>query len=204
MDRLKEIINRLEDLGEDKYYTKEELRQLEQHFGRKIAFAFPGWVAFIKADGRHDYFGSFSTKDEDVMIAIAEQRIEGLRQFADKLDACATDEEVMTLCCKVMMDYAMSWKDVDARTDESIRAKRILTDIKSIKVKQGRLAYERSDRFYSCIVLDPYHGSVVIRRTDDGKYRLSDRVPLCGERTGSYDAMHIKGRLVDFMKFIAY
>lgn len=204
MDRLKEIINRLEDLGEDKDYTKEELRQLEQHFGRKIAFAFPGWVAFIKADGHHDYCGSFSTKDEDVMIAIAEQRIEGLRQFADKLDACTTDEEVMTLCCKVMMDYAMSWKDVDARTDESIRAKRILTDIKSIEVKQGRLAYERSDRCYSCIVLDPYHGSVVIRRTDDGKYRLSDRVPLCGERTGSYDAMHIKGRLVDFMKFIAY
>lgn len=204
MDRLKEMIKRLEDLDESRYYNKQELKQLEQHFGRKIDFAFPGWVCFIKQDGHHDYCGSFSRKDEDAMIAVCEQRIEGLRQLAARIDACETDEQVMAICVELMWDYVKSWHDVDPRSNDTERAKRIITGIKSIDIKQGRLGYESGERNYSAIVLDPYHGSVVVRRKDDGSYFFSRRVPLCGECSGTYDAIHLKGRMKSFIDFIAY
>lgn len=203
MDRLKEMIKKLEDLGEDRYYNKEELKQLEEFFGKKIDFAYPGWVAFIDKKGGHEYEGYFTTKEEDFMISLCEKRIQSLKDLANRIDACSTDEEVMKICAKIMMDYAMSWKNVDARTNDSERTKRILTSIKSIEVKQGRLVYEGKDKCYSAIVLDPYHGSVVVRRKDNGKYYFSDRVTLCGERCGEYDSMHLKGRLIEFMRFIA-
>lgn len=204
MDRLKEMIKRLEDLDESRYYNKEERKQLEQHFGRKIDFAFPGWVCFIKKDGHHEYCGDFSRKDEDVMIAICEQRIEGLRQLAARIDACETDEQVMAICADLMRDYVKSWQDVDPRSLETERAKRIVTGIRSIDIKQGRLGYESGERNYSAIVLDPYHGSVVVRRNPDGSYFYSRRVPLCGECSGNYDAIHLKGRMQSFIDFIAY
>lgn len=204
MNRLEEMIKRLEEYDESRYYNKQERRQLEKHFGRKIDFAFPGWVAFVKEDGGHDYQGDFSRKDEDVMLAICEQRIEGLRQLAARIDACETDEQVMAICVELMWDYVKSWRDVDPRSNETERAKRIITGIRSIDIKQGRLGYESSERNYSAIVLDPYHGSVVVRRKPDGSYFFSRRVPLCGECSGTYDAIYLKGRVKAFIDFIAY
>ena len=203
MDRLNGMIKKLEDLGEDRYYNKEELKQLEEFFGKKIDFAFPGWVAFIDEKGGHKYEGYFSTKEQDFMISLCEKRIQSLKDLANRIDACSTDEEVMELCAKIMMDYAMSWKDVDVRTNESERTKRILTSIKNIEVRRGKLVYEDKGECYSAIVLEPYHGSVVIKRKDNGKYDFTDRVPLCGERRGEYDSMHLKGGLIEFMRFIS-
>ena len=204
MDRFEEIIKKLEDLGENRYYNDEELKKLEEFFGKKIDFAYPGWVAFIDKKDGHEYKGFFSTKAEDFMISLCENRIQGLRELADRIDACSTDEEVMGICAKIMIDYAMSWKKVEPRMDDTARAKRTLLSIKSVEVKQGKLVYEGKDKCYSAIVLDPYYGSVVIRRTENGKYFFSGRVPLCGERQGVYDSLHLKGRLVRFMDFIAY
>lgn len=202
--RMEDVIKRLKDLGESRYYNKQELKQLEEYFGRKIDFAFPGWVVFINAAGGRDYCDSFSRKDEDVMIAVAEQRIEGLRQLAARIDACKTDDEVMAICADLMRDYVKSWHDVEPQSLETERAKRVITGIRSIDIKKGRLGYEGRGEDYNAIVLDPYHGSVVVRRQRDGSYYFCRRVPLCGYNECFIDAIEMKSRVKAFIDFIAW
>lgn len=200
MDRLTEIREKLEELTGDFLYTKEELKTLEAHFGRKIEYAFPGFIGF--ADGKDRYWRHFSSESEEVMLSVAEKRIESLKQLAARIDACKTDEEVMAICAGLMMDYARSWKDVDARSREAEHEKRTMLSIQSIEVKEGRLMRERSNISYSAIVLEPYYGSVIVRRQDDGRYRVTKRVPLCGESDGTYDSLHLKKCMISFMRFI--
>ena len=191
---------KLEELTGRWHYTKDELKVLEAHFGRRIDFAYPGWVAFL--EGEDCYQQYFSRADEEAMLAVAEQRIEALRQLAARIDACQTDEEVMAICAGLMLEYARSWKDVTTNSTEAEHEKRTMLSIESIEVRQGRLGYERSDVSYSCIVLEPYYGSVVVSRMDDGRYSVTQRVPLCGECSGTYDALHLKKCMIDFMRFI--
>lgn len=101
-----------------------------------------------------------------------------------------------------MMDYAQSWKDVDTRSVEAEREKRKMLSIERIDVRRGRLVHEGSGPSYNCIVLNPYYGSVVVRRQADGQYSVTQRVPLCGESSGTYDAIHLKKCMIDFMRFI--
>lgn len=201
MRNFKEAISVMEDLCEHRYFDKSEIRVLEDYFGRNIDFAYPGWIAFVDKNGKHEYCGSFGNKATDLMISLAESRVSKVREFADRVDSCKTDEEIMEVCAKFMMNYARSWNSREANMSDTIRRKKILTSIEKINVVQGRHNYERCQP-YSAIDVGG-HGVVVIRKRDNGEYSISCRAPLCGESIGNYDSMHIQKELIDFMLFIS-
>lgn len=200
METLQELKDTLYDLTGYEGYDKEARRKLESYFGRGIYVARPDFIGF-KGE-QYTCKRYFSREEEAFMLKVGEEQISKLKDLAKRLDACGTDEEIMAICADIMMDYAQSWKDVDTRSVEAEREKRKMLSIERIDVRRGRLVHEGSGPSYNCIVLNPYYGSVVVRRQADGQYSVTQRVPLCGESSGTYDAIHLKKCMIDFMRFI--
>ena len=206
MDRLKEVRERLKDLGENEMYNKEELKELEKWFGKKIDFAYPGWVCFLDAEGKSKYKGIFSKASEDLMISLAEKRIESLKEFASKIDACKNDEDAMQICAKFMLEYAQSWRDVEVKFSEDERRKKFFASITSINIEYGKRVLESNYPCYNAIVVRYgqhlfYAGSLAMKR-DGEKWIISRRTPLAGDWNAKTDSLHIKGVLKSFMHYI--
>lgn len=199
MNILEEKAREMKALTSSEYFDKDELTRLENYFGRKIRHACPTWVAF--SDNEFKYF---TASEEEMILHIVERRLNSVRQLAARIDACATDEEVMEIGCSIMWEYARSWRDLQAGSRETERAKSTMQSIRSIEVRKVRLVREGEGELYGAIVVSPYYGSVVIHKLPDGFYKITWRTPLSGECSHIVDAMHIKKDLINFMDFIAY
>lgn len=200
MKSLQELKNTLYDLTDYEGYDKEARKKLESYFGREIYVARPDFIGF---KGEPYTCKRYFTRDEEAfMLKVGEEQISKLKDLAKCFDACDTDEEIMAICAEIMMDYARSWKDVNTLSAEAEREKRTMLSIERIYVRRGRIVREGSGPSYSCIALEPYYGSVVVRRQTDGLYSVTQRVPLCGESSGTYDAIHLRKCIIDFMRFI--
>ena len=201
------MCNRLEDLGEETMYNEEELKELEKWFGKKIDFAYPGWVCFSEGEGRNKYQGCFSKESEDLMISIAERRIKKVEDFATKIDACKTTEEALNLCIEPMIKFAQSWENKETHSVEYERYKKFFTSITSIKVEYGKRNLESNYPCYNAIVVrygknNFYAGSLVIGRYGD-RWNISRRVPLAGQCDYKTDSLHLKKALIDFMYYVS-
>ena len=205
MDKLQELANRLEDLGDDDVFRGEEKAALERHFGRKIEFARLRWVVFNDdMDGKYKRY--FSLKDEEFMMSLYERKIERFHDFAKKIDECPSVEKAMEICAQAMLDYAKSWEKIETHSLEAERTKRNMMSIGKVEVRCGRLVKENCPNYLALVVETKnggYCGSIRITKQEKGKWELIHQTPLAGEYRITCDSLHLKRHCIDYMLYIS-
>lgn len=204
-----DLNKKLKEFGESNLYNEKELKKLEEYLGEKIEFAYLGWISYA---GEKNKFADTTFCGEELfnfMLHLYDERFEAHKAFAEKVDACKTAKEVMELCCKVMLDYAQSWKDKEVHLTEDERAKNFLLSVSSIEVEQGKLVLEGNANCYDSIVIRTgdkkwYRGSMVIKDRGNGQFSIQERTPLGGIGDYETDSLHLMSCAKKFMEYMAY